>query len=78
MTKKEKLIQQLTSLPTDMRFSDVRKVLEWHGYELRRSSGSHFMFRKDGFPRLDIPKRDGKTVARAYLKMIADALELKG
>ncbi len=78
MTKKEKLIYELVSLPASMRFSDVRKVLEWHGYELNRSAGSHFMFRKEGSPNLDIPIKDGKTVKRVYLKMIVDVLNLKG
>ena len=76
MSKKEKLIQHLASLPATMRFSDVQKVLEWHGYELDRSNGSHFIFAKTGQPSITIPKKGGKTVARTYLRNIVQALEL--
>ncbi len=60
-----------------MRYSEVKRILEGHGYSADNSEGSHHIFRKAGAPRIDIPKKGGRMVRRAYLKIIAKVLELE-
>jgi predicted RNA binding protein YcfA (HicA-like mRNA interferase family) len=77
LSRSEKLIGKLLSFPTEMRFSEVKKILEWHGYVEDNSEGSHHVFRKAGAPRIDIPKKGGQTVKRVYLKLLAEKLRLE-
>lgn len=48
MSKWDKLIKRITSLSKDLRFDELRKVLESCGYEMRNPKGgsSHYTFRK--------------------------------
>lgn len=46
MSKIEKLIQKLKINPTDIRFDEIRKILERYGYILSNSKGSHMRFTK--------------------------------
>jgi predicted RNA binding protein YcfA (HicA-like mRNA interferase family) len=53
----------------DMRFPEVRKMLEAKGYFLKRVTGSHHIFKKHGCRSLPIPVHNGK-VHPAYVRMI--------
>ena len=75
MSKKEKLIAKLLSLPTDMLYTDVQKILGWHDYELDRVKGSHHMFVKEDSTDIVIPVHN-KKVKIDYLKKIIQAVEL--
>ncbi|GAA4002421.1 hypothetical protein GCM10022631_11410 [Deinococcus rubellus] len=77
MNRKAKLIAELLAFPTSMDFSDVQRVLEQHGFELRKVSGSHAIF-TDGHLTLSIPTISGRVVKRTYLIQIAQALGLGG
>lgn len=46
MTKREKLLERIKRNPKNVRFETLRKVLEWYGFEVKRTRGSHFSFVK--------------------------------
>ena len=50
MSKWEKLLARITSLSKDLRFEELRRVLESCGYTMHapRGSSSHYTFRKPG------------------------------
>lgn len=52
MSKWDKLLTRICSLSKDLRFDELRKVLESYGYEINapRSGSSHYTFRKAGCP----------------------------
>ncbi len=50
MSKWDKLILKISALSKDLRFSELRKVLESYGYVMKNPKGgsSHYTFRKKG------------------------------
>ena len=46
----DKLLSRILSLSNDLRFDELRKVLEEYGYEMKapRRGSSHYTFRKAG------------------------------
>lgn len=50
MSKWDKLLARICALSKDIRFDELRKVLESCGYEMNapRSGSSHYTFRKKG------------------------------
>ena len=54
MSKWDKLIKKICELDKNMRFDELRKVLESYGYEMQapRGGSSHYTFRKNGCPPL--------------------------
>lgn len=77
MSSREKLIRQLLALPSTMRFSDVKTIVEAFGYTHHqpRSGGSYHIFRKPGSELISIPVHD-KRVKRIYLKDVSRKLGL--
>ena len=57
MSKWDKLLTRICSLSKDLRFDELRKVLESYGYEINapRSGSSHYTFRKPGCQPITIP-----------------------
>ena len=56
-------------MPSEVRFAEVRKKLEAHGWTLDRISGSHHIFRKEGSRNFSIPVHRGK-VRPVYISLI--------
>ncbi|MBQ5677179.1 MAG: toxin HicA, partial [Lachnospiraceae bacterium] len=58
MSKWDKLLNKIISLSKDVRFEELRKVLESYGYEMNapKSGSSHYTFRKEGVHSITIPK----------------------
>jgi len=56
-------------MPSEVRFSEVQRLLEAHGYRLRRISGSHHIFDKPGELPISIPVHHGK-VKHVYVQQI--------
>ena len=56
-------------MASEVRFPDVRKMLEAKGYTLTRIAGSHHVFTKPGFRSVPIPVHRGK-VKPSYVRMI--------
>ncbi len=75
MSKWEKLIRRIQSLPKDVRFEELQKILETYGYEMQGagSGSSHFTFRKKGCAPITIPKKD--PIKRAYVEQVRDVIE---
>ena len=48
MSKWEKLLMRIQKLSNDLRFQELRRVLESYGYEMRapKNGSSHYTFRK--------------------------------
>ena len=72
MSKWDKLINRVCSLSTDMRFTELRKILESYGYTINAPKGgsSHYTFRKPGKNPITIPKHE--PIKRIYVEMVRD------
>ena len=75
MSQWEKLIRKILSLSKDMRFEELRKVLESYGYQMfaPRSGSSHYTFRKPGCQPITIPKHE--PIKKVYVEMVRDIVE---
>ena len=75
MSQIEKLIERIGTVPNDLRFEEVRKVLEYYGYTMYAPHGgsSHCTFRKPGKPPITIPRHS--PVKRIYVLMVKEVIE---
>lgn len=60
-------------MPSEVRFAEVRKILEQHGWTLDRIRGSHHVFQKEGGGSLSIPVHAGR-VKPFYVRQVRRAL----
>jgi predicted RNA binding protein YcfA (HicA-like mRNA interferase family) len=58
-------------MASEMRFSEVRKMLEAKGYRLDRINGSHHIFVKPGVRHESIPVHHGK-VKPHYVRQVEE------
>lgn len=75
MGRRDKLVQRLMRRPASASFSDVRQILEMHGWTLARTRGSHHLFTKPGMRTFPVPVHNG-VVTRRYLEELCDLLGL--
>lgn len=70
-----KLSKKICSLSPDMRFEELRKVLESYGYEMHspRGGSSHATFRKSGCNPITIPKHE--PIKTVYVEMVKAVIE---
>lgn len=75
MSQFEKLLKRIHSLSKDLRFDELRKVLEAYGYTMTapRSGSSHYTFRKPGCTPITIPKHE--PIKKVYVIMVKEAIE---
>ena len=75
MSKWDKLISRIMSLDNDMRFGELRRVLESYGYTMRApgSGSSHCTFRKEGKNPITIPKHE--PIKKIYVEMVRLVVE---
>ncbi len=75
MSKWDKLLTRICSLSKDIRFDELRKVLESYGYEMSapRSGSSHFTFRKSGCNPITIPRHE--PIKKVYVEMVKQVVE---
>ena len=75
MSKWEKLLAEITTLSKDLRFEELRKVLEGYGYRMisPRSGSSHYTFRKEGKSPITISKHE--PIRRAYVELVRAVIE---
>lgn len=66
---------RIQKLSNDLRFTELQKVLESYGYELRMSKGgsSHCTFRKPGCSPITIPKHE--PIKKVYVAMVRKVVE---
>ena len=75
MSKWDKLIMRIRNLSSDLRFDELRKILESYGYEMNapRSGSSHYTFRKYGCMPITIPKHE--PIKKVYVEMVKQIVE---
>lgn len=75
MSKWDKLIQRIYMLSNDLRFDELKKVLESYGYVMTapRSGSSHYTFRKPGCTPITIPKHE--PIKKVYVEMVRQVIE---
>lgn len=61
-------------VPSEVRFAEVKALLERNGWSLDRVSGSHHIFSKPGVSLLSIPVHRGK-VKFGYVRRIRQILD---
>ncbi|MBF1116964.1 MAG: type II toxin-antitoxin system HicA family toxin [Solobacterium sp.] len=75
MSKWDKLLNKILSLSKDMRFQELKKVLEYYGYQMTApsSGSSHYTFRKSGKNPITIPKHE--PIKKIYVEMVRKIVE---
>ena len=75
MSKWEKLLTRILTFSKDIRFDELRKVLESYGYKMKvpRSGSSHCTFRKSGCQPITIPKHE--PIKKVYVEMVRQIVE---
>ena len=75
MSKWDKLLERICNLSKDLRFDELRKVLESYGYEMNtpRSGSSHYTFRKKNCIPITIPKQE--KIKKIYVEMVRQIVE---
>lgn len=75
MSKWDKLISRLISLDKNMRFEELKKILESYGYTMKSPKGgsSHCTFRKMGCNPITIPRNE--PIKTVYVEMVRDVVE---
>lgn len=73
MSKWEKLLMRIQKLSNDLRFQELRRVLESYEYEMRapKNGSSHYTFRKEGCMPITIPKHEP---IKKYMLKLCDKL----
>lgn len=66
---------RICGLSRDLRFAELRKVLESYGYEMRQPNGgsSHCTFRKPGCAPITIPMHE--PIKKVYVMMVKEVVE---
>lgn len=75
MSKWDKLLEKICSLSKEMRFDELRRVLESCGYRINQPKGgsSHYTFRKEGCRPVTIPKHE--PIKKVYVEMVKEVIE---
>lgn len=75
MSKWDKLLARICNLSKDIRFDELRKVLEYYGYTMNspQNGSSHCTFRKNGRMLITIPKH--RPIKKVYVKMVKQVIE---
>ncbi|MBQ6013900.1 MAG: type II toxin-antitoxin system HicA family toxin [Firmicutes bacterium] len=75
MSKWDKLLSRVLSLDNNMRFDELRKVLESFGYTMSAPAGgsSHYTFRKKGKSPITIPKH--APIKKIYVELVRTVVE---
>ena len=75
MSQWDKLLGRILNLSKDMRFDELRKVLESCGYTMTAPKGgsSHYTFRKPGCMPITIPKHE--PIKKVYVELVRNVIE---
>ena len=75
MSSWEKLLARILTLSNDLRYEELKRVLEEYGYMVKqpKSGGSHYTFRKPGCMPITIPKHE--PIKKVYVEMVKEVVE---
>ena len=75
MSQFEKLLKRIHNLSNDLRFSEIKKILEYYGYVMTspRGGSSHFTFRKKNCNPVTIPKHE--PIKKIYVLTLKEIIE---
>lgn len=75
MSKWDKLLKKITSLSKDVRFDELKKILESYGYVMNapRRGSSPYTFRKPECRPITIPKHN--PIKKVYVEMVREIIE---
>lgn len=75
MSAWDKLLARILNMSNDLRFDELKKVLESYGYEMKspRGGSSHSTFRKSGCAPITIPRHE--PIKKVYVQMVKDVVE---
>lgn len=75
MSQWDKLLDRIKNLSKDIRFDELRKILESYGYVMNapRGGSSHYTFRKEGKSPITVPKHE--PIKAVYVRMVKDLIE---
>ncbi len=75
MAQWDKLLDKIKSLDKDMRFAELKKVLQSYGYKVSqpKRGSSHYTFRKTGCNPITIPNHEPIKVV--YVRMVKEMVE---
>ena len=75
MSQWDKLLDKVRRLSPDLRFEELKKILESYGYVMSAPKGgsSHYTFRKAGYPPITIPKH--KPIKKVYIEKVREVVE---
>ena len=75
MSQWDKLLKRICKMAKDIRFDELRKILESYGYVMKSPKGgsSHYTFRKQGCQPITIPKHE--PIKRIYVEMVRQIVE---
>lgn len=74
MSRKAKLYEKLKNNPNHGTFEDVDQLLRWCGFELRRVTGAHYIYKREGHNMLvTVPRH--KPVKTVYIKKVIALFE---
>lgn len=75
MSQWEKLLRRLRSTPNDMRFEELKKILEHYGYSNVGIAGSHYTFSRENHDTISIPKHN--PIKKPYVKLVKSIVEME-
>lgn len=66
---------RISNLSKDIRFDELRKVMESYGYKMNapRRGSSHYTFRKPGCQPITIPRHE--PIKKVYVEMVKEIVE---
>ncbi len=76
MSKIRKLVRKMLHKPSEMRFNEVKLILNKFGWRKFKVKGDHFNYKK-GQEFLIVVAKKGRKVKRTYLRRIIERLNLK-
>ena len=75
MAQWDKLLDRIKSLDKDMRFAELKKILQSYGYTVKQPKGgsSHYIFRKPACNPIAIPNHE--PIKIVYVRMVKEIVE---
>lgn len=73
MSKRRKLLLRLKNNPHDALFEDIRKLLEYSGFFLERTVGSHHIFKRGSV--IFVVPRHNNRVKSVYVRRAIQIIE---